>query len=133
MRQKKLLQAYATNRFLRGWPTDELDRLERTSTIVTFAPGELVSRDTSSGREFMILLEGEATLTHHGERAELSPGDHLGEVAMLGGAHERSTVIAQTQGKALLLSEQEFVSLLQTTPSLGRRLAQHLVQELARG
>ena len=130
MRTKQLLQAYGDNAFLRGWSREDLARLERTSTIVSFAAGEVVSSDTSSGREFLVLLDGSATHSvPAGELAHLEPGDHLGEVAILGGTHGRSTVLAETGGKALLLSEQEFVSLLQTTPSFGRKLTESLVSQ----
>ena len=130
MRTKQLLQAYGDNAFLRGWSREDLARLERTSTIVSFDAGEVVSSDTSTGREFLVLLDGRATLSKPaGEQAHLQAGDHLGEVAILGGAHSRSTVLAETGGKALLLSEQEFVSLLQTTPSFGRKLTESLVSQ----
>ena len=132
MRTKQLLQAYGDNAFLRGWSREDLARLERTSTIVSFHRGEVVSYDTSTGREFLVLLDGTATLTKPaGELAHLVPGDHLGELAILGGPHERSTVLAETGGKALVLSEQEFVSLLQTTPSFGRRLTENLARHVA--
>ena len=132
MKQKQLLKRFQQNAFLQGWSRDDLLRLERSSTIVHCDANEVLSRDAWSRHEFLVLLDGTVTVTRAtSQEARLVAGDHVGEVALLGGAHESSTVQAQTDGVALLVSEQDFISLLNTTPSFGRKLSESLALQVA--
>ena len=52
----------------------------------------------------------------------LHPGDHGGELALLDDSPAAATVVARTYGEALSLYQRDFHNVLETIPSLGRRI-----------
>jgi CRP-like cAMP-binding protein len=52
----------------------------------------------------------------------LHPGDDAGEMALLGDSAASATVAARSDIEALVLYPRDFHNLLETIPSLGRRI-----------
>src|SRR5262245_24812777 len=62
---------------------DELIRVARVTRIREHQPGDDVITEGAKGRDFYVILEGEASVTRRGaEVAKLKSGDFFGELAL---------------------------------------------------
>ena len=109
--------------FFGGWTDDELEHFERIAERKAFAAGDVLIREGQSGHPFVILTAGEAEVTRDGTPLRrMVPGDHAGELALLDDEPATATVAARTDVEALALYQRDFDNLLETIPSLGRRI-----------
>jgi cAMP-dependent protein kinase regulator len=109
--------------FFEGWTDDELEHFERIVDRAKFAAGDVLIREGEPGQAFLILIAGEAEVSHGGESLRrLHPGDHAGEMALLDDSAASATVVARSDIEALVLYQRDFHNLLETLPSLGRRI-----------
>ena len=109
--------------FFERWNDDELEHFERIAGRATFAAGDALIREGKSGHPFLILVAGEADVIRDGRPLRrLGPGDHAGEFALLDDSPAIATVVARTDGELLTLYQRDFHNLLETIPSLGRRI-----------
>lgn len=122
--------------FFEGWTDDELEHFERIAGRARFAAGDVLIREGEPGQAFLILVAGEAEVSQSGDSLRrLHAGDHAGEMALLDGSAASATVVASSDIEALLLYPRDFSNLLETIPSLGRRLLAtlaHWVRETPR-
>jgi CRP-like cAMP-binding protein len=109
--------------FFDGWTDDELEHFERIVDRATFAAGDVLIREGESGHPFLIIATGEAEVMR-GDTSlrRLHTGDHAGEFALLDDSPASATVVARTDVEALTLYQRDFHNLLETIPSLGRRI-----------
>jgi CRP/FNR family cyclic AMP-dependent transcriptional regulator len=115
--------ALRSSPFFEGWTDDELEHFERIVDRAKFAAGDVLIREGTSGHAFLILIAGEAEVSQGGESLRrLSPGDHAGEMALLDDSAASATVVAASDIEALVLYRRDFHNLLETIPSLGRRI-----------
>jgi CRP-like cAMP-binding protein len=86
--------------------------------------GQVLCREGGPGHEFFVLEEGTAAVSVRGEQvAEFAAGDFFGELALLDGSGARTaTVTATSAGLVLVLTANEFSSLLESEPSVAVRL-----------
>lgn len=109
--------------FFEGWTDDELEHFERIVDRASFAPGDVLIRQGRSGHAFFILTAGEAEVARDGVSLRLlHQGDHAGEMALLDDSPASANVVASTAVEAVLLHPRDFHNLLETLPSLGRRV-----------
>jgi CRP-like cAMP-binding protein len=109
--------------FFEGWADDELEHFERIAGRATFTAGDALIREGESGHAFLILVAGEADVIRGGRfLRRLGPGDHAGEFALLDDVPTLASVVACTDGELLTLYQRDFHNLLETIPSLGRRI-----------
>jgi CRP-like cAMP-binding protein len=109
--------------FFQGWTDDELEHFERIVDRASFAAGDVLIRQGRPGQAFLIVTAGEAEVTRDGLSLRLlHQGDHAGEMALLDESPASATVVARTEVDALLLHRRDFHNLLETIPSLGRRV-----------
>lgn len=102
---------------------EELTLISSRMTKVPFRAGEVLTKEGTTGREMLILLEGTATVRVGArDMATLGPGDFFGEVALLDDGPRTATVTADTDGTAEVVSHVEFASLLLDAPHLVRNL-----------
>jgi CRP-like cAMP-binding protein len=122
--------------FFAGWTDDELEHFERIVGRARFAAGDVLIREGEPGQAFLILVAGEAEVSQGGDSLRrLHAGDHAGEMALLDGSAASATVVASSDIEALTLYPRDFSNLLETIPSLGRRLLAtlaHWVRETPR-
>jgi hypothetical protein len=89
--------------FFSGWTHDELAHIDRVAEWVDYQPLEHLIKQGTTGYEFIVILSGEVDVVIDGHViAELGPGDHVGEMALLDGSPRTASVIAKTAVKALL-------------------------------
>jgi CRP/FNR family transcriptional regulator, cyclic AMP receptor protein len=104
----------------------ELDGL---ATVVGVRAGRDLTVQGSRGREFGVILEGEAVVTIDGkEVGRLGVGDHYGEIAMLDdpltAKGRRATVTTTVDSTVAAMTVSEFQTLLQDMPDVATRIMQ---------
>jgi CRP/FNR family cyclic AMP-dependent transcriptional regulator len=107
----------------------ELEQITRLADTVDVREGERLTREGASAGEFMVIVEGEATVTQRGETIRrLGPGDWLGEIALLDRGPRTATVVADTPMVIEVISRQAFLDLLRTVPTIAIKIATGLAQ-----
>jgi CRP-like cAMP-binding protein len=112
---KKHLQAVAQI-------TDELD----------LPAGKEMATEGDRGREFFVLLEGEADVKK-GDRSinTMKTGDFFGEIALVTKMPRTASVTATTPVRVLVITERDFDALLKKSPEVGRNVAEALAERVA--
>jgi CRP/FNR family transcriptional regulator, cyclic AMP receptor protein len=88
----------------------------------------LVQRGQMSGVDFFVIVEGEASVTVGGaEVGRLRPGDHFGELALIGGQVRQATVTADGPMRCLVMASWNFRRFVQDNPDVSWKLLQYLV------
>ena len=92
-------------------------------TLLTVDAGTVLIREGGLGLEFLVIADGEASVTIGGQRvATLGPGDFAGEMSLLGNARRSATVTAATPLVVYVANPAEFTSLLEVAPSVAERV-----------
>lgn len=101
----------------------DLQRLARAADEVHVSKGTELTRQGDIGREVFVILSGSAAVTKDGTvAAELGPGDHFGEMALLDGGPRTATVTARTEMTLVVLSKAAFNAVLDEIPTLAHKL-----------
>lgn len=123
---------------LRAFPLFEgvsdarLVELAEQAQPLSVRAGELLMLERFRGEQFLIVLEGVATVRHgEQELATVGPGSFLGEIGLLQDTDRSATVVARTPMKLLALDEPAFRALLDDLPEVGRRIREEAALRLA--
>lgn len=109
----------------------ELKAVSRLMTAMTVKPGRDLMVEGTSGREFLIIADGEATVRRSGRVvARVGAGDFLGELAIIAGVPRTATVTADTEMEISVLNRREFSALLDAQPKLARKILVGAVKRL---
>jgi CRP-like cAMP-binding protein len=109
----------------------ELEKITRLANPVDVRAGEVLTREGRSGGEFMVIVEGEATVSRGGaEVRKLGPGDWLGEIALLDRGPRTATVVAATDMKVEVVGYREFMDLLHDVPAVAVKIAVGLARKV---
>jgi len=110
----------------------ELAEIDRLSDAVTVPAGRTLIRQGDLGREFLIVVSGEAVVSRDGvEVARLGAGSYMGELALLANVERNATVTAGTEMLVEVIDRRAFQTLLEDSPSLCRSLLQGVAKRLA--
>ena len=94
--------------------------------------GKEMATEGDRGREFFVLLKGEAEVTRGGERINtMKEGDFFGEIALVTKMPRTATVTATSDVDVLVITERDFDSLLKKSPEIGRSVAEALAERIA--
>lgn len=103
----------------------------RLMSLVEVKPGKNLMVEGTTGREFLIIVGGEATVRRAGRVvARVGAGDFLGELAVIAGVPRTATVTADTPMDVYVLNRREFSSLLDEQPKLARKVLVGAVKRL---
>jgi CRP/FNR family transcriptional regulator, cyclic AMP receptor protein len=107
----------------------QLRRLSHSCKERNFRPGaEIVRQGHMSGVDFFVIAEGEAKVTVDGRQVgKLGPGDHFGELALIGERVRLSTVTAETPMRCLVMASWHFRKFVNSNPDVAWKLLQYLV------
>lgn len=109
----------------------ERRRITSLMTLVDVPAGRIIITQGDVGREFMIIVEGEAEVRRDGTTiATLGAGDFLGELAVLSGAPRTADVVATTDMVLETLNRREFMSLLDESASITKKILVGAVRRL---
>src|SRR6266511_4710267 len=94
--------------------------------------GKVMATEGDRGREFFVLLEGEAD----GSKCDRSintmkEGDFFGEIALVTKMPRTASVTATTDVRVLVITERDFGALLKRSPEVGRGVAEALAERIA--
>jgi CRP-like cAMP-binding protein len=94
--------------------------------------GKEMATEGDRGREFFVLLKGEADVTKGGRSINtMKEGDFFGEIALVTKMPRTASVTATTDVDVLVITEQAFDSLLKRSPEIGRSVAEALAERVA--
>jgi CRP-like cAMP-binding protein len=94
--------------------------------------GKEMATEGDRGREFFVLLNGEADVTKGGEHVNtMKKGDFFGEIALVTKMPRTATVTATSDVDVLVITERDFDALLKRSPEIGRCVAEALAERVA--
>jgi CRP-like cAMP-binding protein len=110
----------------------ELGALAKVTEDLEVAAGKVLCREGETGREFFVILEGEAEVMKDGAAVRtLGPGQFFGEIALVEHRPRTATVTAKTDLRFFVLTSQAFWSLLENQPEVQRAVLRCLAARLA--
>jgi CRP-like cAMP-binding protein len=103
----------------------QLDQISSLTTYLRIPKGQVLIREGSAAKEFIVIVSGSARVTRDTDRgivhvADVGRGDFLGEMALLSGAPRTATAMATTDLIVLVSSVGEFRSIMEIAPSVAR-------------
>ena len=109
----------------------ELIQLARITEDVEVPEGKVLCKEGDLGREFFVIIEGEAEVTRGGKHlATDSGGDFFGEISLLENTPRVATVTAKTPLHFFVLTSQDFRHLLDDNPSVERKVLHALARRV---
>jgi CRP-like cAMP-binding protein len=109
----------------------ELEQIAQIADEIDLDEGKELTRLGQSGREFFVLLEGEADVSQDGRVInKLRPGDFFGEIALVEDVPRTATVTATTPVRTLVITDRAFRQLLEKQPELQRKVLVALAERV---
>ena len=120
-----MLRKDAKLELLRGVPLfagcsrRELEQVAAIADEVELPAGSALTREGATGREFVVLVDGAATVTQGGKTiSKLAAGEFAGEIALLTGRPRTATVTTTAPSRLLVITAAGFRKLLRDQPGL---------------
>jgi CRP/FNR family transcriptional regulator, cyclic AMP receptor protein len=115
-----------------GCSKGELEQIAHIADEIDLNEGKEMTRQGSRGREFFVLLEGEADVTKDGQSInKLGAGDFFGEIALVADSPRTATVTATSPVRTLVITDRSFRRLLEEQPEIQNKVLQALAERLA--
>jgi len=110
----------------------ELSRIAGLSISRDAAAGELLCTEGAPGDDFFVVVDGAAEASVGGEKVgDLGAGSFFGEMALIDGGDRTATVTATTPMQLLVLSRNDFNSMLATAmPTVAPKLLEVVGQRM---
>ena len=109
----------------------ELEEIAQLADEIDLDEGKELTRLGEPGREFFVLLEGEADVTRNGNSINtLKAGDFFGEIALVEDTPRTATVTATTPMRVLVITDRAFKKLLDEHPELQRKVLVALAERV---
>jgi CRP/FNR family transcriptional regulator, cyclic AMP receptor protein len=110
----------------------ELEQIAQIADEIDLREGKEMTTQGGRGREFFVLLEGDADVTKDGRRINtLGGGDFFGEIALVSDSPRTATVTATTPVRALVITDRSFRRLLEDVPEIQAKVLSALAARLA--
>jgi CRP-like cAMP-binding protein len=110
----------------------QLEDIAHIADEIDLKAGKEMATEGDRGREFFVLLKGEAEVTKGGKRINtMKEGDFFGEIALVTKMPRTATVTATSDVDVLVITEPAFDSLLKKSPEIGRGVAEALAERVA--
>jgi CRP-like cAMP-binding protein len=105
----------------------ELRQIGSLTTFLQVPRDQVLTREGDLAKEFIVIASGTARVTREmadgpARVADVGSGDFLGEMALLSGGRRTATATAATDLTVLVSSLGEFRSILETAPSVARKV-----------
>jgi CRP-like cAMP-binding protein len=116
-----------------GCSKKELRELASRTDEIDLRDGYVLMREGRPGREFIVLVDGTATVTKDGKKlGDLGPGDWVGEIALLTNVPRTATVTSTSPIRVLVITDRAFKRLVETMPSIALKVLASVGDRLAR-
>jgi CRP/FNR family cyclic AMP-dependent transcriptional regulator len=110
----------------------ELAEIASHADEIDLPQGKQLIRQGERGREFFVLLEGEADVERDGEHIQtMGSGDFFGEIALVSKVPRTATVTATTPVRALVITDRDFRTLLEHSTEINLKVLEALAERLA--
>ena len=117
---------------LAGCSKRELALVARIADEIAQPTGTVLTAEGKPGREFCILIAGDAEVRQRGKRLRLlSSGDFFGEIALILDAPRSATVTATSDVRLLVIDRHAFHRVLRESPSIQGKVLEALAVRLA--
>jgi CRP/FNR family cyclic AMP-dependent transcriptional regulator len=115
-----------------GLTKHQLSRIGNLMTTLSEPAGKVLTREGETGREFIIVLDGEVEV-RRGDHVLTTrdAGEFFGEIALLDNRPRTATVVAKTPVTIEVLNRAEFSSLLAEVPELSAQIMATMAQRLS--
>ena len=112
-------------------PDAFLERLSGEFFERTYRAGEAIAEEGESGKTFVVIESGEATVSVHGQDVgRLGPGQAFGEMALIDKSARSATVRADTDAHCYLLPVWSFRPIVEEHPEMTWALLETLAQRI---
>ncbi|HEY6068745.1 MAG TPA: cyclic nucleotide-binding domain-containing protein [Gaiellaceae bacterium] len=109
-----------------------LEEVAHLADELDLPAGKVMATEGDRGREFFVLLDGEADVTRGGKSVNrLGSGDFFGEIALVTHMPRTASVTAKDNVRVLVITERDFNSLLKRSPEISRGVAEALAERFA--
>jgi CRP-like cAMP-binding protein len=130
-RQDAKVEHLQRSPLFQGLSKKQLQQVARLTDDLDMPAGTVLCKEGTIGKEFFVIIEGEATVTRAGKKiASLSDGEFFGEIALLEHVRRTATVTAATPIRFFVVSSRAFTSLLDTDPAVERKVLHGLARHL---
>lgn len=110
----------------------ELAEVAAVADEIDLREGKELTRQGRPGREFFVLIEGEADVRKNGRKIRtLKGGDFFGEIALVSSKPRTATVVAATPVRVLVVTDRSFKRLLERSPTIQLKVLQALAERIA--
>jgi CRP/FNR family transcriptional regulator, cyclic AMP receptor protein len=114
-----------------GLTKKEIQAVMGSAKEIDYPAGKEIVKEGATGVGFHLILEGEANvIVGDHPQARLGPGDYFGEMSLIDGGPRSATVKADSAVRTLSLASWEFTPLLDTNPSIARKMLVELSRRL---
>lgn len=132
MRNRSGTERLARIPLFKNLSAKQLSALDRLVTTMDVKAGRALIRQGEPGREFMLVVDGEAEVRRDGEViATRGPGTFFGEMALLLDQPRNASVVARTDMTIEVIDRQDFKGLLAEHPDLHAPLLEATAKRLA--
>ena len=110
----------------------ELAEIASLADEIDLREGKELTRQGERGREFFVLIDGEADVRQDGKRLrKFGPGDFFGEIALVSRIPRTATVVATSPVRALVVTDRAFRTLLEHSPQIQTKVLEALAERVA--
>jgi CRP-like cAMP-binding protein len=110
----------------------ELAEVTKIADEIDVPEGKELMREGDRGREFFVLLDGNAAVQQGGRKVNsLGPGDFFGEIALVSRSPRTATVTTTVPCDLLVITGTSFRALLDHSPRIQLRVLEALADRLA--
>jgi CRP/FNR family transcriptional regulator, cyclic AMP receptor protein len=114
-----------------GLSKTELAKVASIADEIDLPQGKVLMRQGERGREFFVLLEGEAEVRRNNRKlATRHAGEFFGEIALVSDRPRVATVTATRPLRALVIRDTEFRSLISRTPQIALKVLEAFADRL---
>jgi len=114
-----------------GLSKSELGQVASIADEIDLPADKVLIREGERGREFFVLLEGEAEVARKGKKlATRRAGEFFGEIALVSNLPRIATVKTRKPVRALVIRDVDFRALLQRTPAIAVKVLQAVADRL---
>lgn len=129
--QNVKVEALKRTPLFEGLSKRELTELARVTEDLQVAPGTVLCREGRVGREFFVVVDGEAEVTRGGKKiATRRGGEFFGEIALVSTTKRTATVTATTALRCFILTRGDFRRVLDENPAVQRKVMEALAERV---
>jgi CRP/FNR family cyclic AMP-dependent transcriptional regulator len=109
----------------------QLGQVASIADEVGLPEGKQLTRQGERGREFFVLLDGEAEVRRNGRKvATVRPGDFFGEIALISDRPRTATVTATNPVRVLVIRDTDFRAVLLHAPQIALKVMEAIARRL---